>query len=123
MRIYVSILAFTIGTGSLIGCKDSGANTGDVAVDLLIDSFNQKFAKDGYANDEQRKKYSPLAKDLTECTTKVSAAYDKMAKDLKLKEMITDGDGKKAFDVTIQLPPVARTQISQGLCNRFKSFK
>ena len=124
MKINVSVLALAIGSVNFIGCKDSNANTGDVAVDFLIDLHNDKFAKEGgYANDEQRNKYSPLAKDLTECTTKVSAAFDKMAKDPKLKEMITHDEGKKAFDVTIQLPPAARPQYAQGLCNSLKRFK
>jgi hypothetical protein len=124
MKINVSVLALAIGSVNFIGCKDSGANTGDVAVDFLIDLHNDKFAKEGgYANDEQRKKYSPLAKDLTECTTKVSAACDKMAKDPKLKEMITHDEGKKVFVAMIQLPTASRPQIAQGLCNRLKSFK
>ena len=81
MRLYLipSLIAYT-----LTGCKDSGANTGDVGVDFIIDVSNEKFADK--PTEEQKKKYSVLAG--KDCTTKMSASIEKLITDESMKKQL-----------------------------------
>ncbi len=72
----------------LAGCKDSGSNTGDVAVDFLIDVGNELIG-DKWANEEQKKKYTPLANlSSEECHTQMGQAAVKILNDPKLQETL-----------------------------------
>ena len=112
MRLYLipSLIAYT-----LTGCKDSGANTGDVGVDYIIDAFNKQISDK--PTDEQRKKYSGLAGN--DCVTKMTASIEKLIKDESMKKQLPS-EAQTLFEgVRQQAPELRKVTIGEqakGFC-------
>ena len=106
MRLYLipSLIAYT-----LTGCKDSGANTGDVGVDYIIDVFNKQITEK--PTDEQRKKYSGLTGN--DCVTKMTTSIEKLVKDESMKKQLPS-EGQTLFEgVRLQAPESRKVTIGE----------
>ena len=72
------IRSFLVLLSAFIGCQEQAANTGDVAMDFIIDTLNG-LINDKWVDDKQKQKYMPLARLSSDsCKETLSRAFEKL---------------------------------------------
>ena len=114
MKIILSILVLLL---TLLGCQEQSAHTGDVAMDFIIDTSNG-LIHDTWADDEQKRKYSPLARLSSDsCRETMSRAFEKLMDNREALKLLST-DEQAAMEKVRRSSPSERDAMKRILGNR-----
>ena len=114
MKIILSILVLL---STLLGCQEQTANTGDVAMDFIIDTSNG-LIHDTWTDDEQRQKYSSLAKLSSDsCKDTMTRAFEKLMNNKEALKLLS-AEEQAAMEKVRRSSPLERDAMKRILGNR-----